>query len=71
MTCSRTDVTVPEYQLPQAIDLGYHELRAALYYLHTGQYQKALDEVGDQRGYFHNGGLDINDAIRAYANANK
>ncbi len=56
----------------ETIHEGYHhELRAALYYLHTGQYQKALDEVGDQRGYFHNGGLDINDAIRAYANAYK
>ena len=47
---------------------SYHgELREALYYIHTGQYQKALDVVGDDEGCFTNGDLNINDAIRAYA----
>ena len=45
----------------------YHrELREALFYIHNEQYQKALECVGDGEGYFRNGSLSINDAIRKY-----
>ena len=60
-----TDYSVFEDMLQE----GYHsELRTALYYIHTKQYQKALEVVGDRRGCFENRGLDINDAIREYVN---
>lgn len=50
----------------KVLEDGYHhDLRAALYYIHNEQYQKALAEIGDQRGCFNNRGLDINDAIRS------
>ena len=60
-----TDYSIFEDTLQE----GYHsELRTALYYIHTKQYQKALEVVGDRRGCFENRGLDINDAIREYVN---
>ena len=46
---------------------GYqNELRQALYYIHIGQFEKALTVIGDEEGQFSNGDLDINEAIRAY-----
>ena len=67
-TVSNADQAAFEDKLSE----GYHgDLREALYYIHTKQYQKALDTVGDQRGCFSNGELNINDAIRAYATEQK
>ncbi|WP_155829618.1 MULTISPECIES: hypothetical protein [unclassified Butyrivibrio] len=56
---------VPGTAFTEKFAEGYHgELREALYYIHNGEYQKALEAVGDKRGCFTNGDVNINDAIR-------
>ncbi|MBR3425664.1 MAG: hypothetical protein IKG79_06485 [Neisseriaceae bacterium] len=44
----------------------HYQVRKALYHIHQQQFQQALDTVGNDRGSFRNGNIDINNAIRNY-----
>ena len=51
------------------LDQPYHgDVRKALYYIHEGRYQEALDAVGDRAGVFNNQGIDVNESIRNFCN---